>query len=358
VWSEHHDYVGDQIDDKIRFFAEECDNLQGFHILSDAHSGFGGLACKINNLLNDDYRSKSVLHIPVNPPTLPEYNFTSCGSSLAGSALTIASLIEDELVTPLSLATDWFPLKGRHRTFPHMDYNPDLDYHSSAVLASVFDTLTLPYRQKDKSASLTDVVNGLSMGGRTLATVGTIFPLNISGEKSLENGMVEDLVYLAPSSSPSSGHISDYSCLVTLRGIHKSLLFKNRSERFKDNVDAENYLESCTNAQLTNCRSRAFIQNKPLLTSKPFPHIFHKSVSNDGRFLGIDRSLMEPVHMVSLVSSWSTGPSAHATIVDLARKSSKLNIRKLPRVLETGVEEDDWKNSVELLHDKADVYTK
>ena len=40
------------------------------------------------------------------------------------------SLLEDGLVTPLSLSQDWFPLQTRTTKFPYLQYNPELDYHS------------------------------------------------------------------------------------------------------------------------------------------------------------------------------------------------------------------------------------
>ena len=41
---------GDEIEDRIRHFAEDADNIQGFQIFSDNFNGFGGLTglCVLN----------------------------------------------------------------------------------------------------------------------------------------------------------------------------------------------------------------------------------------------------------------------------------------------------------------------
>jgi hypothetical protein len=48
----------DEIEDRIRFFAEDCDSLQGFVILSETFSGFGGIAASVLRDLADDYSVK------------------------------------------------------------------------------------------------------------------------------------------------------------------------------------------------------------------------------------------------------------------------------------------------------------
>jgi hypothetical protein len=90
-------------------------------------SAFGGFSCKLVNLLSDEYSSKSLMSVAVSPPTLPEYTFASCGGRLAGSLLTVAGLLAGSgLTLPLSLATQWFPLRGQARRLPFLSYRPEL----------------------------------------------------------------------------------------------------------------------------------------------------------------------------------------------------------------------------------------
>ena len=52
-----------QLEDRLHFFVEECDLLQGFHLLSDWTNGFGGLAGCIAQDLRDEYGSKGILTV-------------------------------------------------------------------------------------------------------------------------------------------------------------------------------------------------------------------------------------------------------------------------------------------------------
>ena len=52
------------MEDTLRYFAEECDGIQGFHLLSDWSTGFGALANCIAELIVDEYASKSVISFP------------------------------------------------------------------------------------------------------------------------------------------------------------------------------------------------------------------------------------------------------------------------------------------------------
>ena len=52
-----------QIDDcmdTVRYFAEECDSMQGFQSLVDVDSGFGGLAKSIFQEIRDEYSKKPI----------------------------------------------------------------------------------------------------------------------------------------------------------------------------------------------------------------------------------------------------------------------------------------------------------
>ena len=94
-------------------------------------SGFGGVACRIADLLADEYSSKSLVSLAVSPPSLPEYTFNSCGSRLANSLLTLSGLANSSPLTlPASLATQWFPLRGQARQLPYLHYSPGLGRRS------------------------------------------------------------------------------------------------------------------------------------------------------------------------------------------------------------------------------------
>ena len=57
----NHDVLIEDVEDRIRLFAEEADHLRGFHLLADSNNAFGGASVKLSELLSDEYASKVVL---------------------------------------------------------------------------------------------------------------------------------------------------------------------------------------------------------------------------------------------------------------------------------------------------------
>ena len=76
VWTDSSNF-GDQMEDRVRWYAEECDVLGGFQLVSDNHDGFGGLSAKIAELLADEYHTKPVLSFPTSPAQFPASSNTA-----------------------------------------------------------------------------------------------------------------------------------------------------------------------------------------------------------------------------------------------------------------------------------------
>ncbi|NXU68990.1 MSTO1 protein, partial [Horornis vulcanius] len=51
----------EELEDRLHFFVEECDYLQGFQVLCDLHNGFSGVGAKVTELLHDEYSQKGIL---------------------------------------------------------------------------------------------------------------------------------------------------------------------------------------------------------------------------------------------------------------------------------------------------------
>ncbi|NXK53665.1 MSTO1 protein, partial [Chauna torquata] len=62
----------EELEDRLHFYVEECDYLQGFQVLCDLHNGFSGVGAKVTELLYDEYSGKGILTwglTPVMPDT-------------------------------------------------------------------------------------------------------------------------------------------------------------------------------------------------------------------------------------------------------------------------------------------------
>lgn len=55
------------MEERVRFFMEECDSPQGFQIFTDIHDGFGGFTSMLQQALQDEYSKKSILTLALSP---------------------------------------------------------------------------------------------------------------------------------------------------------------------------------------------------------------------------------------------------------------------------------------------------
>ncbi|NXG21373.1 MSTO1 protein, partial [Grallaria varia] len=101
----------EELEDRLHFFVEECDYLQGFQVLCDLHNGFSGVGAKVTEMLHDEYSGKGILTWGLTPVT----SDTGAGSfspqdsqssfyRVLNTALGIAHLARhSSLLCPLSL---------------------------------------------------------------------------------------------------------------------------------------------------------------------------------------------------------------------------------------------------------------
>ncbi|NXN00135.1 MSTO1 protein, partial [Sylvia borin] len=104
----------EELEDRLHFYVEECDYLQGFQVLCDLHNGFSGVGAKVTELLQDEYSQKGILTWGLTPvlsavgvmvgfffPQDPQNSFYR----LMNTALGIAHLSRhSSLFCPMSLS--------------------------------------------------------------------------------------------------------------------------------------------------------------------------------------------------------------------------------------------------------------
>jgi hypothetical protein len=70
-----------------------------------------------------------------------------------------------------------FPLKNNFRQLPLLKYQPQLHYHTSAILASAIDTVTLPWRSRRNKIDMAEILNKLNVNGRKVAATAMSLPI-------------------------------------------------------------------------------------------------------------------------------------------------------------------------------------
>ena len=92
AWSDSSNF-GDRMEDRVRWYAEECDVLGGFQVISDYHDGFGGLSSSLMEMLGDEYSHKALLSFPTAPAMFPAElsSAAEAGARVAGGAQSHAA---------------------------------------------------------------------------------------------------------------------------------------------------------------------------------------------------------------------------------------------------------------------------
>ncbi|KAM6904252.1 protein misato homolog 1 isoform 1-T1 [Lycodopsis pacificus] len=176
--------VLEQLEDKLHFFVEECDYLQGFQVFCDLADGFAGLGSKVTEMLQDSYGGRGILTWGMAPVSHPDttpmkelYHVLNCALG------TVNMAAHSSFFCPLTLRGGLGRRPSAPVAFPHLNYDPSLWYHSSSVLALALDALTLPYRLKNNGSPMWQVADSLSVSGRkVVAAYGAVpFPMMHGG---------------------------------------------------------------------------------------------------------------------------------------------------------------------------------
>jgi hypothetical protein len=191
----------DDIENKLRSYAEECNSIQGFHFLVDAFNGFGGLSHKYLSLIAEEYPKKPILAFFSYPySNEDQLKVKSQTIQTINTALTMQSFFhesKESIIVPLSLFSS-FPLTRQQipLKLSNVEYKPHLDYHTSAILASLIDCTTLPWRQKSQITNFNDIYNRFDNFRHKICSLKAIFPLDINKNKYFFNYLQENDIFM------------------------------------------------------------------------------------------------------------------------------------------------------------------
>lgn len=369
-----HNELSETLLDKTRMYLEECNSCQGFQVLFDCVDGFTGLSVKCLEELEDDF-GKALFAIPLIPPRATV--FKSCDPQMstsirvANTALTFASLIDSSsLFLPLStMETSWRDLKNP-RHFPGLQYLPDNLYHTSAILASYLDTITLKYRLNNASATnLTGFCTDLTNYGRKLCAAGLALPFPMTTHEDLIDCLDRQsasrlFTDLSPNCNIAQSRVVQSMCL---RGVPDARLkqpLKSAKEqarmaayRCDTSADMMQLFYQCQNhASLSHCSTA----QTAIVSRVPFPlELFDARVSSAGFQFhrpGMERATGEWVNSFPALATAQNSNDLADMVSSLHREASRIKIDKIYRFKETGLDPDEYKEALEKLLDFQDLY--
>ncbi|KAJ1419106.1 Tubulin/FtsZ, GTPase domain superfamily [Sesbania bispinosa] len=135
---------GEEISDRLRFFVEECDHIQGFQFVVDDSGGFSSVAAEFLENIVDEYTNTPVLLYAVQG--------SASYKSLQSRKRTVLEELHDaitfsrlssycKLIVPVGL-----PSLSKSKASKFLHIEDEKHYHSSAVYAAALHSISLPFR--------------------------------------------------------------------------------------------------------------------------------------------------------------------------------------------------------------------
>ncbi|XP_023254481.1 protein misato homolog 1 isoform X1 [Seriola lalandi dorsalis] len=355
--------VLEDLEDKLHFFVEECDYLQGFQVLCDMADGFAGLGSKVTEMLLDSYSGRGILTWGLAPVSHPNSTPVKDFYHLLNCTLATAHLSShSSFFCPLTLRGGLGRRPPSPTAFPHLNYDPSLWYHSSSVLALALDALTLPYRLRNNSAPMWQVADTLAVSGRKVVAAYGAVPFPMMHGSSLPDALsacTDALPWKPLSACPESGDGRCYAQWATLKGFEGQRLISDLAPGTKPPSplhslhSGEDVLASYIRSFYPTSPLALRLVATPSKLTPPFPQIFPQSLDDQGFLQSQPPPLGSPASVVSSVpvlTSLQSGPVLGSWLSELHRGASTFDIRRVaPSFLSQGPEMADYEEALEQL---------
>lgn len=359
--------------DRIRQYIEECDECQGFQTIFDCHDGFCGIAIPTLEHIQDEYSKASIVY-PVIPPNLP--NFKNADAAVSTSikviniALGFSHLAERcSLFVPLSTMERCWRRLEKPIIFPHISFMEHNYYHTAALLATFLDLVSLRYRLKDPvpGCFLHALCGDLTQYGRKMGAGGLAFPLPIGSSEDLidflDNRSKPIYTLLTPNTTIGTTNILQS---VSVRGIPNNKLKRpstsraaQRQQRMAayrcESVSAmmQFYYECHLQSSMTHVTAC----NSPMNIRTPFPlELFDLRIGNDGFVHDFGRGAQQSVESAPVFANIQSSTDLGKTLDSLHREVSRIKIARISRYAESGLEQEDYKETLERLIEFKERY--
>ncbi|XP_045838977.1 protein misato homolog 1 isoform X4 [Meles meles] len=355
----------EELEDRLHFYVEECDYLQGFQILCDLHNGFSGVGAKATELLQDEYSGRGIITWGLLPGP---YSLGEPRKNIYRLLNTAFGLVHmsahSSLVCPLSLGRSLGLRPEPPVTFPHLHYDATLPFHCAAVLATALDTVTVPYRLHSSPVSMAHLADLLNFSGKKVVTAAATIPFPLVPGQSLPDALVQlggPTAWTPLSACRDPCGTRFFAQSVVLRGLDGAC----HTSRLAPGTPLPSPLHACGTGedvlaqylqqQEPRVRSSAHLLLAPCKVAPPYPRLFSPSLSQHG--LVLDGSppgaAVESIPVLGALCSSST---LSRTLGDLARDLSTLDVRRWASFLDAGVEQADVEEALEALGSLARCY--
>ncbi|XP_049661330.1 protein misato homolog 1 isoform X5 [Accipiter gentilis] len=356
----------EELEDRLHFYVEECDYLQGFQVLCDLHNGFSGVGAKVTELLYDEYSGKGILTWGLTPVMSNMGGSQKNFYRLMNTALGIVHLSShSSLFCPLSLSGSLGIKPQPPVTFPYINYDASLNYHSSAILAAVLDTLTAPYRLCSSQGSMMHLAETLNFSGRKVVAAWASVPFPALHGCSLPDTLCayqQDMPWKLLSSCREQKVSCCFAQSVVLRGVCKESHISSCPEKQATSPlhayeSTEQILQHYLHTVFPGAFSTSHVLEQPCNTLPPYPQFFSPLLTRQGFLLDKPPSYSSAaVESIPVLAALQSSPVLHTLLYSLYKDLQKLNTRRWPSFFSAGVEQDDFQEALQELRTLSQCY--
>ncbi|KAM9114562.1 protein misato homolog 1 isoform 1-T1 [Pangshura tecta] len=355
----------EELEDRLHFYVEECDYLQGFQILCDLNNGFSGVGAKVTELLHDEYSGRGILTWGLTPV------IDNVGVSwkdfyrLMNTVLGIVHLSShSSLFCPLSLNGSLGLKPEAPVTLPYVHYDASLNYHSSAILATALDTLSAPYRVHSSQFSMVQLADAFNSSGRKVVAAGAAVPFPMAYGQSLPDALCsyQLAVPWTPLSSCGEQKDSCFAQSVVLRGIGKENHISNLPPGSQPKSalhvceTGEEVLGSYLHAQCPGTFSTSYLLQDPCKVLAPYPQFFSALLNKQGFLLDKLPSCATAVESIPVLTALQSSPTLHSALYSLYKELHQVDVRRWASFFSAGIELYDFQEALHELRTLSQCY--
>ncbi|KAG9281492.1 hypothetical protein AMEX_G4348 [Astyanax mexicanus] len=359
--------VLEELEDRLHFFIEECDYLQGFQVLCDMADGFSGFGSKVTELLQDSYGGRGILTWGVAPvshrdssPIKDLYHMMNCALG------TVHMANHSSFFCPLTLRGGLGRRPAPPTSFPLVNYDPSQWYHSSSILALALDTLTVSYRLRQNGAPMWQLADALTQSGRKVVCAYGAVPFPMMHGSSLPDALQacgEALPWkpLSVCPDPTDGRCFGQS--VTLRGLEGKNVVSpvvpgtEPASPLHCAQSGEEVLDTFIRTHYPSTPLAVQLVSSPSKLTPPFPQIFNPSLDPQGLIYNQIPTTAAAVSSVPVLTSVQCSVAVGRMLAELQKSCRVVDLRRVaPSFLSQGLEAAELMESLEQLRSLAYCY--
>lgn len=358
----------EDFEDRLHFYIEECDYLQGFQVLCDLQDGFAGLTAKVLELLHDEYEGKAIFTCGLAPSWHADTGPVASVYRLLNSVMgTVQLASRSSIFCPMSLDGNLLSRKpASPALFPHLLYNAAMSYHSSAPLAAALETLSLPYRLRDNPITLSHMADALSISGRKVVSAAAAVPLAVGESETLPDALANQggclpWTPLSPGGE-IAGNVQCFAQSVVARGIGRD----NQVSNLPPGVEGRSPLHHCPTGEdvidrflhdhYPTAMSAVHLIQTPCRVTTPFPQLFSAAVTRRGRLTGTPATPARAVETVPVLTALQSLSATSSLLQGLQQEVGRLTLPRFAAFFAAGTEMEDFGQVVEELRTLAQCY--